>query len=245
MAMRLIERASPNFDNRRGGLRPELLVMHYTGMVSAAAALARLVDPAAQVSCHYLVAEDGEITQLVAESHRAWHAGAGFWRGRGDVNSRSIGIEIVNPGHEFGYRRFPAAQIQAVAELSLAVMARHGIAAAGVIGHSDLAQTRKLDPGELFPWPRLAEEGVGLYPPLDLRPNLNLAPLAIGAHGEQVAILQMALANYGWSCPVTEVYDSATWFAVVAFQRHFRPVRIDGVWDNDCAARLEWLAGTA
>ena len=181
--MQVIERPSPNFDARRGGQRPQLLVMHYTGMVSAAAALARLVDPAAQVSCHYLVAEDGAVTRLVDETHRAWHAGMGFWRGRGDVNSRSIGIEIVNPGHEFGYRRFPAAQILAVQELSLAVMARHGIAAQGVIGHSDLAPTRKLDPGELFPWSQLAEQGGWALSAADPGAGLGVCAAVCGGSG--------------------------------------------------------------
>ena len=154
---------SPNFNDRRDGDHITMLVLHYTGMQSGAAALERLCDPEAAVSAHYLVEEDGRIFQLVAEDKRAWHAGAGFWRGERDINSRSIGIEIVNPGHEFGYRPFPDPQMQAVEALSAAIVTRYKIDPINVIGHSDLAPVRKMDPGELFDWQRLAAIGVGLW----------------------------------------------------------------------------------
>lgn len=241
--MNLIPAASPNFDARRNGAQPELIVMHYTGMSSGAAALARLCDPAAKVSSHYLVEEDGRVFALVDESQRAWHAGLGYWRGRSDVNSRSIGIEIVNPGHEFGYRPFPRAQIAAVQDLSLAIIALHGITARNVIAHSDLAPCRKTDPGELFPWQQLAAAGVGLYPPSMTGRDETDDSLTTGDRNDRVRELQQGLADYGWPCPITGEFDSTTLFAVLAFQRHFRGARVDGIWDADCACRLAWLLG--
>lgn len=187
----------------------DMLVLHYTGMKSAAAAIARLCDPDAKVSAHYVVEEDGTVWRLVDEGRRAWHAGVSCWRGERDVNSRSVGIEIVNPGHEWGYRDFPAIQMQAVAQLSRAILARHPIPPRNVIGHSDVAPLRKQDPGELFDWRWLAGEGVGLWP-------VQPAPPAAA---EQAAAL---LAYYG--------YDSDTDLAAVvaAFQRHFVPQRVSG-----------------
>lgn len=158
----VLEQPSPNFNDRRDGDHVTMLVLHYTGMQSGTAALERLCDPEAAVSAHYLIEEDGRIFRLVAEEKRAWHAGVGFWRGESDINSRSVGIEIVNPGHEFGYRPFPAAQMKSVVALSRDIVARHQIAPINVIGHSDLAPSRKMDPGELFDWPLLAAEDVGI-----------------------------------------------------------------------------------
>ncbi|HRJ61118.1 MAG TPA: N-acetylmuramoyl-L-alanine amidase, partial [Azospirillaceae bacterium] len=155
---------SPNHGPRPDGVAPSLLILHYTGMRDAAAALARLTDPASEVSAHYTVDEDGTIYAHVDEERRAWHAGVARWRGEGDVNSRSVGVEIVNPGHDFGYRPFPAAQMRAVADLSKAIMARWGIRPRDVLAHSDVAPTRKQDPGELFDWPWLAAQGVGVSP---------------------------------------------------------------------------------
>jgi len=159
----VIDHPSPNFGDRRGRT-VDTLVIHYTGMKSAAASLERLSDPAAEVSAHYLIDEDGTLYAMVAEQDRAWHAGVGFWRGETDLNSVSIGIELQNPGHEWGYRPFPDAQITALIGLCQGILARHAIPAVNVIGHSDLAPRRKADPGELFPWKRLAEAGIGLWP---------------------------------------------------------------------------------
>ena len=158
----MIDRLSPNFDART--LPVSMAVLHYTGMVDAASAIDRLADPDAKVSAHYVVAEDGQIIRMVDEANRAWHAGRSWWRGISDVNSASIGIEIVNPGHEFGYRPFPEAQIDSVIQLLGGIVRRHGITRGNVVGHSDVAPARKEDPGELFPWQRLAEAGIGLWP---------------------------------------------------------------------------------
>jgi N-acetylmuramoyl-L-alanine amidase len=217
-AMKLRARPSPNCNER---LRPvSMLVLHYTGMESAEGALERLCDPAAEVSSHYLVAEDGTVWALVPEEKRAWHAGASFWRGETDVNSASVGIEIVNPGHEFGYRAFPAAQMDAVEALCRAILARHAIAAWNVVGHSDVAPRRKEDPGELFDWRRLARAGIGLFPP----------PLPGGT-----ADAAAALARIGY-----ETADLAK--TVTAFQRRWRPARLDGALDAETTAMLAAVA---
>lgn len=221
--MRLIDLPSPNHGPRPDGAGAGLLILHYTGMPTAADALARLRDPAAQVSAHYTVDEDGTVYAHVPEHRRAWHAGAGSWRGAGDVNSRSIGVEIVNPGHEFGYRPFPPAQMDAVEALCVAVMGRHGIGAADVLGHSDVAPARKEDPGELFDWPRLARAGVGIWPapsPADDGPFT----------ADEVADL---LGRYG--------YDAACPRTLLAFQRHFAPERLTGTADAETVRRLRAL----
>jgi len=162
-----IDTPSPNFDAR--ALPVSMVVLHYTGMMDGASAIARLADPEAKVSAHYVVAEDGQVVRMVDEAHRAWHAGRSWWRGTSDINSASIGIEIVNPGHEFGYRPFPEAQIDAVIELLAGIMERHSITRGNVVGHSDVAPARKEDPGELFPWYRLARLRLALP-----RPTKNL-----------------------------------------------------------------------
>src|SRR6195952_2802969 len=159
----MIETPSPNFDERTSPV--SILVLHYTGMVDAASAIARLADPEAKVSAHYLIAEDGQIVRMVDESKRAWHAGKSHWRGLDDINSASIGIELVNPGHEFGYRPFPEAQIDALIPLVASIVERHGITRGNIVGHSDIAPARKQDPGELFPWARLAKLRLSLPPP--------------------------------------------------------------------------------
>ena len=161
--MRHIERPSPNQDER-GGAAIDMLVLHYTGMPTAEAALERLCDPQARVSAHYAIDEGGTIHALVPEARRAWHAGISFWAGARDINARSIGIELVNPGHEFGYRIFAEAQIVALTGLCQEILARHAIVPWRVLGHSDVAPDRKEDPGELFPWKSLAETGIGLWP---------------------------------------------------------------------------------
>lgn len=223
-------RPSPNWDARPPGAAVDALVLHYTGMTTGAAALARLTDPAAKVSAHYLVEEDGRVFRLVDEAGRAWHAGVSSWAGRPRLNDVSVGIEIVNPGHEWGLKPFPEAQIAAVTALAQDVLARHAIPAARVLAHSDIAPARKQDPGELFPWRRLAAAGVGLWP--DVEPSRRHAP-----RPETIAA-QRLLGRWGYATPETGALGPNTAAAVVAFQRRYRPARVDGVFDADCAERL-------
>jgi N-acetylmuramoyl-L-alanine amidase len=240
--MNFIDRPSPNHDARPGGAAIDMAVLHYTGMESAAAALARLGDPAARVSAHYLIDEDGALYRLVAEDRRAWHAGVSSWQRASDINSRSIGIELVNPGHEFGYRAFPEAQMAALLPLCQEIVARHAIPRARVLGHSDVAPSRKTDPGELFDWARLASAGLGLWPAADFRPSVNAPHLAPGASGGAVLELQIALDAIGYGIEGTGAYDPATEAVVAAFQRHFRQRLIDGVADGETASLIRHLA---
>ena len=234
----IIERPSPNFNERAGEGVPDILIMHYTGMQSCAAAVARLTDPAARVSSHYTVDEDGTIYRHVAEEMRAWHAGVSHWRGESDINSRSVGIEIVNPGHEFGYRAFPDAQIAAVIELGRGIVSRHRIPPRNVIAHSDIAPGRKTDPGELFPWPALAHAGLGLW--VKPAPERE-AVLRHGDTGERVSALQAALKRYGYGIDANGTFDDWTATVIATFQRHFRPARFDGVADGETQAILRAL----
>lgn len=231
MPIVLRDRASPNHDERGFG-PPDMLVLHYTGMTSAAAALDRLCDPAARVSSHYVVEEDGTIWRLVPEERRAWHAGDSGWRGRRDINAYSIGIEIVNPGHEFGYRPFPGVQIAAVEELCRDIVGRWTVPPRNVVGHSDVAPHRKQDPGELFPWQRLARAGIGLWPDFS-RPTEPPAT---------IADIQAALAVYGYDVPVSGTLDERTVQVLIAFQRHFRPEKCDGIADVETRRRIGLLA---
>lgn len=212
---------SPNFDDRK--LPLTLLVLHYTGMQTGAAALERLCQAEAKVSAHYLVEEDGRVFALVDESKRAWHAGVSYWRGITDINSASIGIEIVNRGHEFGYHPFPQKQMDSVRDLCREIIARHRIEPRNVIGHSDIAPERKQDPGELFDWKWLAENGVGLWP--EIKPQ---ATFSIPAFHEK-------LLEYGYNPAATP--ESL----VTAFQRHFRPQKLTGKWDIECNVLLDTL----
>jgi N-acetylmuramoyl-L-alanine amidase len=233
----IIERKSPNWNARPAGAEIDLLILHYTGMQSAAAALDRLCDPGPQVSSHYLIDEDGTIYRLVDEARRAWHAGSSSWQGREDVNSFSIGIELVNPGHEWGYRDFPPAQMAACTSLTRDIVRRHAIAPARVLGHADVAPTRKQDPGERFDWAALARHGVGLFPPdTPAEPADATDPTA-----DAIIAFQSGLAAYGYACPASGTLDEATRAAVIAFQRHYRPARVDGRFDADCRHRLAWL----
>lgn len=213
------EAPSPNFDAR--ALPVSMIVLHYTGMESAQAAIARLRDPEAKVSAHYVVDEDGTILRLVPEEKRAWHAGRSHWRGITDVNSASVGIEIVNPGHEFGYRPFPAAQMEALIPLVADIKARHGITRGNVVGHSDVAPARKQDPGELFNWHALARLRLALP-----RPTRNLVD-----PGWPDAGFMLALERFGY-----DVSDPVA--AVTAFQRRFRPEMVDGEIDMECRCLL-------
>ena len=228
---------SPNFDNRRSP--PDMLVLHYTGMRTADEAVARLRDPEAKVSAHYVVDEDGSILRLVAEERRAWHAGKGVWQGETDCNAASIGIEIVNPGHEFGDRDFPEAQIEAVIRLIGDIRTRWTIPDARIIGHSDLAPDRKQDPGERFPWKRLAGEGHGLwFEPAPERIDALGAPLGVGDEGLGVIVLRAGLHRLGYGLPPGGDYDEVTKLTVEAFQRHWRPAKVDGVADGETRATL-------
>ena len=225
---------SPNHGERLGAGRPDALVLHYTGMADGPSALRRLRDPAAEVSSHYVVAEDGTVVQLVPEARRAWHAGRSAWAGETDLNSASIGIEIVNGGHDFGLPPFPAAQIEALVALARDILDRRGIAACRVLAHSDIAPGRKQDPGERFPWRRLAEAGVGLWVP-------PAADDGAAPDAETVARVQAGLARLGYGIAVTGVEDAASRVVVAAFQRRYRPARIDGAIDAGTAETLARL----
>ena len=216
-----VARPSPNFDDRPNTTPIDMLVLHYTGMQTPEAALDRLCDAAAKVSAHYLIDEEGTVYALVEEDRRAWHAGVSFWRGATDINARSIGIELVNPGHEFGYREFPPPQMAALKELAVKILDRHPIPARNVVGHADVAPARKTDPGELFDWAGLAAAGIGLWPDGDV------------SDGDPAEVPPM-LSDYGY-----DVTDAAA--AITAFQRHFHPESLDGSADAETAGRLRAL----
>lgn len=236
--MEIIEAPSPNFDARPGP--PDMIVLHYTGMLTGEGALARLRDGehARRVSAHYLVEEDGRVFRLVAEERRAWHGGVAFWAGQSNINAASIGVEIVNPGHEFGYRPFPEPQIISVLTLLTDIRERWTVPDDRILGHSDVAPERKQDPGELFPWKRLAEAGHGLWaePPPSPGP-----PLALGDEGVGVFAFQAGLARLGYDSTPSGTFDEVTATITRAFQRHWRPERVDGVSDGETRARLVGL----
>ncbi len=232
--------ASPNHSERSDGRRPDMILLHYTGMADADAALALLCASGSKVSAHYFVFEDGRIVQMVPESRRAWHAGKSEWAGETDINSCSIGIEIANPGHDHGYPDFPKRQIAAVTTLCRSIQTRNAIAPLRVLAHSDVAPTRKQDPGEKFPWRTLHESGVGHW--VKPAPIMNFGQvLAPGAHGDAVVALQTSLREYGYGIEATGDYDSNTLEVVTAFQRHFRPERVDGHADPSTRGTLQEL----
>ena len=239
--MAIIELPSPNFNERPAP--PDMVVLHYTGMPTAKAALDRMTDPAAEVSAHYCVDEDGTVYRLVPEERRAWHAGVSFWKGDTRINSASIGIEIVNPGHEFGYRDFPAAQIDAVIGLLDGIRGRWDIPDSRILGHSDIAPARKEDPGERFPWNTLAEHGHGLWVEPDLPADGAMGPpLGAGDTGPGVFALQGALGKLGYNILPGGPYDAETATIVTAFQRHWCPedigTPIQGMADARVRVRL-------
>ncbi len=236
MALDIQHSPSPNHGERAPGKPVDMLILHYTGMISDERALKWLCDPESAVSSHYFVFEDGHMAQLVDERRRAWHAGQSIWAGETDVNSRSIGIEVANPGHEFGYRPFPEAQIGATIALCRDILSRHQIPPERVLAHSDVAPMRKDDPGELFPWQALAEAGVGLWVPAV---TINGGQtIGFGERGEGVENLRAALASYGYGIDPGNEFDVVTEAVVKAFQRHFRPQRVDGVADTNTVATL-------
>ena len=231
--------ASPNIEPRREGRAPDMLILHYTGMDSADAALDWLTREESKVSCHYLIDTDGIVTQLVPEAMRAWHAGQSLWAGETDLNSCSIGIEIHNPGHDFDYPDFPDVQMQAVEALCVDILKRNAIPPDRVLAHSDVAPVRKRDPGEKFDWRRLARAGVGLAVE-PMPPGDDLA-LSLGDEGEQVAALQLTLQDFGYGVEPTGTYGRGLEQVVIAFQRHFRQARVDGRADASTIDALEQL----
>lgn len=233
---------SPNFGERAGGRSPDIILLHYTGMETAEGALKWLRAPESEVSCHYLVHEDGRVEQLVREVDRAWHAGKSFWKGETDINSASIGIEIVNAGHPGGLPDFPDAQIRAVVELCLDCGERWSIAPERVLAHSDVAPVRKVDPGEKFPWGRLHAGGVGHW--VEPTPVAGGRFFQRGDAGQPVEALQTMLSLYGYGIEIDGIYSEKTEGAVAAFQRHFRPAQVDGIADFSTIDTLHRLLST-
>lgn len=234
---------SPNIEPRMRGLRPTILVLHYTGLPCVERSLDVLSRPDCKVSCHYVVDDDGRIIQMVPESMRAWHAGISSWHAETDINSCSIGIEIQNPGHNSGYPDFPPEQMKAVTALCQDIVARHGIAAEHVLAHSDVAPGRKIDPGEKFDWPGLYREGVGHW----------VEPMAVDPddrgycgrkQGPEILAAQELLARYGYGIEPTGIYSERMQIVVSAFQLHFRPARVDGRLDLSTFATLQRLVST-
>ena len=233
-------RPSPNHGERKSRVAPDMIVLHYTGMSDSQAAIRLLCDPSSEVSAHYVVLQDGYIIQLVAEFRRAWHAGMATWAGETDVNSCSIGVEVANPGHDHGYPPFPKRQIAAVTALCRSIFTRHAIPPDRVLAHSDVAPARKQDPGEKFPWKALADSGVGLW--VKPVPISQAGPIfVLGETHPLVEETQRLLARYGYNVTATGYLDGTTRDAVAAFQRHFRPERVDGVVDISTVATLKAL----
>jgi N-acetylmuramoyl-L-alanine amidase len=236
-------RESPNHGERRSDSKPDMVLLHYTGMRDARAAVTKLCSAGTEVSAHYVVLEDGYVIQCVPEARRAWHAGAAVWEGDSDINSCSIGIEIANPGHEHGYLDFPKRQIAATTALCRSILTRNTVPPVRVLAHSDIAPARKQDPGERFPWRTLYDSGVGHWVrPAPIKENSVL--VALGDSGEAVTAFQEMLAEYGYGIATSGIYDSATHAVVTAFQRHFRPERADGVCDESTRATLQNLIAT-
>ncbi|MFO1089161.1 MAG: N-acetylmuramoyl-L-alanine amidase [Hyphomicrobiales bacterium] len=229
------ERAAANREARRGGDHVDLLILHYTGMVSAQAAVDWLCTAESGVSCHYLVDEHGGIVQMVDERERAWHAGVSYWKGESDINSRSIGIEIHNPGHTLGYARFPRPQVEAVIALCRDITERHRIRPESVLAHSDVAPGRKIDPGEQFPWRTLARHGVGRW----------IAPTPIRSQARPITVteaeIRTMLTAYGYGIDVRGAGQPSLTAVLDAFQRHFRQARVDGVADASTVSTLRRL----
>jgi N-acetylmuramoyl-L-alanine amidase len=231
-------KASPNHGERKGGANPNMIVLHYTGMRDAKLALEHLCSPLSEVSAHYVVMEDGHIVQCVPESRRAWHAGVSSWAGETDINSCSIGIEIANPGHDYGYPDFPRRQTAAMIALCRSILTRHRIPANRVLGHSDVAPSRKKDPGEKFPWRLLHDSGIGLW----VKPAPITAAggriFVLGDADPEVKTLQTSLRRLGYGIETSGSYDSETMAVVAAFQRHYRPAKVDGIADVSTVATI-------
>jgi N-acetylmuramoyl-L-alanine amidase len=233
---------SPNYGDRNKGRLADMIVLHYTGMPDVEGAIAQLCTAGTDVSAHYIVLEDGRIVQCVPEAKRAWHAGVASWAGEEDINSCSIGVEIVNRGHDWGYPDFPLRQTAAVIALCRGIMLRRKVPSHRVLAHSDVAPSRKQDPGEKFPWHSLANSGVGHW--VQPAPIIRGETLKLGTVGDDVLGMQQALAKYGYSIPTNGKYDGPTMEVVTAFQRHFRPARVDGVADHSTMTTLHSLLAT-
>jgi N-acetylmuramoyl-L-alanine amidase len=231
--------ASPNHGERNNGRVADMILLHYTGMPDVEGAIAQLCTPGTDVSAHYIVLEDGRIVQSVPEAKRAWHAGVSSWAGEEDINSCSIGVEIINRGHDWGYPDFPSRQIAAVIALCRGIVLRRKIPAHRVLAHSDVAPSRKKDPGEKFPWHLLANSGVGHW--VQPAPIVRGETLKLGSISNEVAGLQAALAKYGYNIPTHGKFDGATMEVVAAFQRHFRPAQVDGIADLSTISTLHAL----
>ncbi|MEQ8388555.1 MAG: N-acetylmuramoyl-L-alanine amidase [Alphaproteobacteria bacterium] len=235
MRTEIISHPSPNCEDRPSGQTVDTLIIHYTGMQSYQAALRNMCDPAAKVSAHYMVGRNGLRYRLVDEERRAWHAGMASWQGAADINDRSIGIELVNPGHEWGYIPFPAAQMASLEALIFDILERHPIPAERILGHSDVAPLRKQDPGELFDWQGLSEIGLGVWPGADTPADTVPAPDDVGA-------IQTLLRRFGYACPDTGRLDDETRAVILAFQRHFQPEATGLPPDPEMCRRLADLA---
>lgn len=231
---------SPNVEPRRPGFVPDLLLLHYTGLPTVESAIDVLSRVDCKVSCHYVLDLDGQVIQMVPEALRAWHAGVALWQGVSDINSCSIGIEIQNAGHSAGSPEFPDRQMASLERLCRDIIIRNGIVPERVLAHSDVAPARKMDPGEKFDWPRLAGAGIGHW----------VAPVAIDPRDEGIGRgdrslvvreMQSLLARYGYGATETGELDEATEFVVIAFQRHFRPARVDGRIDASTIETLDRL----
>jgi N-acetylmuramoyl-L-alanine amidase len=231
-------RPSPNHGERKLNAKPDMIVLHYTGMRDTEAALVKLCSAGSEVSTHYVVMEDGYIVQCVPEARRAWHAGAAVWEGESDINSCSIGIEIANPGHSHGYPDFPKRQIAAVTALCRSIFTRYRIPAWRVLGHSDVAPARKQDPGEKFPWRVLCDSGIGLW--VRPAPIVPGGPVfVLGENDPAIADMQALLGQYGYNVPTAGDFDGATRDVIAAFQRHFRPAQVDGIADTSTIATIK------
>jgi N-acetylmuramoyl-L-alanine amidase len=228
--MNILQRHSQNFGDRAEGSIIDKLIFHYTGMKSGEESLSRMCDNASEVSAHYFVDEDGTITQLIDEEKRAWHAGVSFWAGETDINGQSIGIEVQNPGHEWGYQEFPEPQIESLVGLATDILIRHDIPARNVLGHSDIAPKRKQDPGELFPWQLLAAMNVGYWPRHELA--ASSPDIITSEHRKNLSYI-----GYDPESSLSDV--------VTAFQRHFRPTNIDGLIDSETALLISTCAKIA
>lgn len=249
---------SANIGERAPGAGPTHLILHYTGFSDAQSAIDWLAHPDSGVSCHYVIDTDGTVTQMVSETHRAWHAGQSYWAGEHDLNSWSVGIEIQNPGHDRGYPPFPMAQMEAVAALSRDIIARNRISADRVLAHSDIAPHRKIDPGEHFDWRWLADQGVGRWvapAPLGDAPEIEGVPFGklpvqlpadhavFQQRGAALDALQRLLARIGYRSPDSGEACPVTVAAIAAFQRRHRPARVDGVTDSGTVETAERVLG--
>ena len=241
----MIERPSPNFGPRPKDAVIDMLVVHYTGMPSVEEALARLCDPGSQVSAHYVIDEDGTTYRLVGEEERAWHAGEASWAGMRNINDLSIGIELVNPGHEFGYLPFTQVQMDVFTDLAKGVIGRHPIPPSRVLGHSDVAPGRKTDPGELFDWRGAADAGIGLWPEVPEAADDGEILFAPGEKDPVIVEIQRQLAAFGYGVGMGGIFDNPTREVVAAFQRHFRPRQIDGIVDPETAQRVFQVLASA